>query len=107
MRSGLLLGLLLALPLGFPAAAQAAEGPHDVTIVVPDAIKDLEPCRSTANDIGRIIQENVTETLTAIDAKTGQIVPRLATGWEEGGAGTLGFPASPRGEVSPPRGCYP
>jgi peptide/nickel transport system substrate-binding protein len=92
MRSGgVRLGLVLALSLGFSTAAEAADGPHDITIVVPDAVKDLEPCRSTANDIGRIIQENVTETLTAIDAKSGQIVPRLATDWKAVDANTWQF----------------
>src|SRR5690606_33092865 len=62
-----------------------------VTIVVRDAIKDLEPCRSTANDIGRIIQENVTETLTVVDPVNGSIAPRLATSWEAIDANTWRF----------------
>ena len=34
-------------------------------------------------DIGRVINMNITETLTDINVKTGQVEPHLATGWEQ------------------------
>lgn len=90
-------GLLAALAVGaaFLAGPSYAAGPHDLTVVVPDAIKDLEPCRATANDIGRIIQENITETLTVIDPKTGAVSPRLATAWKQVDADTWQFTLRP------------
>lgn len=65
------------------AGPSYAAGPRDLTVVVPDAIKTLEPCRATANDIGRIVQENIAETLTVVDPKTGELSPRLATSWKQ------------------------
>lgn len=67
----------VALPLG-PAFAQEA-----VTIVLNDEPRTLEPCQSVSADVGRVITQNVTESLTEIDPKDGSVQPRLATSWEQ------------------------
>ncbi len=70
--------LVLGLVTGI-AAVQAQE----VTIVLPEQPANLEPCRSIRADIGRVINMNITETLTDINVKTGQVEPHLATEWEQ------------------------
>jgi peptide/nickel transport system substrate-binding protein len=75
---GILFAALFAL---VPHAAMAAE--KVVTIVLPDSIDNLDPCRTARNDVGRVIKQNVVETLTEINPKDGSLMPRLATSWEE------------------------
>ena len=58
-----------------------------VTVVVPDSIDNLDPCRTARNDVGRVIKQNVVETLTQLNPADGKVMPRLATRWEENGAG--------------------
>ena len=66
---------LVALPLA-PAFAQDGK---DVTIVLGEDIDLVEPCMATRSNIGRIIMQNVNETLTQYDVKGGQgVMPRLA-----------------------------
>ena len=79
---------LAALPLA-PALAQDA---GDVTIVLGEDIDLVEPCMATRSNIGRIIMQNVNETLTQYDVKGGQgVIPRLAKSWEDQGNGTWRF----------------
>lgn len=56
---------------------------QDVTIVLPEQPANLEPCRSIRSDIGRVINMNITETLTIIQPDTGEVTPHLATEWEQ------------------------
>lgn len=74
--SALVLGGMLA---ATPVMAQE----HDVTIVLPEQPANLEPCRSIRADIGRVINMNITETLTDINVDTGTVEPHLATEWEQ------------------------
>ena len=67
----------VALPFA-PALAQDA-----VTIVLNDEPRTLEPCQSVSADVGRVITQNVTESLTEIDPKDGSVQPRLAASWEQ------------------------
>jgi len=62
-------------------AAHAAEG--EVKIVLPEQPANLEPCRSIRSDIGRIINSNLTETLTNIEPEKGTVSPWLADSWEQ------------------------
>lgn len=62
-------------------AAIAAEG--EVKIVLPEQPANLDPCRSIRSDIGRIINSNITETLTVIDTEKGTVGPWLAEKWEQ------------------------
>src|SRR3546814_20482268 len=64
------------------SAGGASAQERDVTIVLSEAIDNLDPCRSARNDVGRVIKQNVVETLTQIGPANGSVVPRLATSWE-------------------------
>lgn len=65
----------------FAGAAHAAEG--EVKIVLPEQPANLEPCRSIRSDIGRVINSNITETLTNIEPEKGTVSPWLAESWEQ------------------------
>ena len=67
-RTTLLLSSALALLPFAPAFAQG----KDVTIVLGEDIDLVEPCMATRSNIGRIIMQNVNETLTQYDVKGGQ-----------------------------------
>ncbi|MGF0540157.1 ABC transporter substrate-binding protein [Agrobacterium sp. ES01] len=86
-RSLLLAALLLGSTL---SSAQAAPGP--ITIVLPEEADLLEPCMATRSNIGRVIMQNVSETLTELDVRGDKgLMPRLATSWEETEPGTWRF----------------
>jgi len=74
VSSVLLAGLLTSV-----GAVQA----QDVTVVLPEQPANLEPCRSIRADIGRVINMNITESLTDINVRSGQVEPHLATSWEQ------------------------
>ncbi|UEM07325.1 ABC transporter substrate-binding protein (plasmid) [Skermanella rosea] len=78
LASALALALSAALSAG-PALA----APGEITVVLPEQPANLDPCRSIRNDIGRIINMNITETLTDIQAEEGTVEPFLATGWQQ------------------------
>jgi peptide/nickel transport system substrate-binding protein len=59
----------------------AAEG--EVSIVLPEQPANLEPCRSIRSDIGRVINSNLTETLTNIEPDKGTVAPWLAESWDQ------------------------
>lgn len=71
---------LIALCTAVPAFAQAAE---TVTIVVPLAPDCLDPCETPRGGVGRIIKQNVVETLVELDYTDGSVHPRLAEKWEQ------------------------
>ena len=68
-RTTLLLSSALALLPFAPAAFAQAK---DVTIVLGEDIDLMEPCMATRSNIGRIIMENVNETLTTYDVQVRQ-----------------------------------
>lgn len=66
---------LATLPLSHAFAAN----PGEVTVVLGEGADLLEPCMATRSNIGRIILQNVNETLTQFDVKDGKgVLPRLA-----------------------------
>jgi peptide/nickel transport system substrate-binding protein len=65
-----------------PPQLYAQDPARSVTIVLPEALQTVEPCQSAVSTVGRVIKQNVTETLTEIDPDTGTINRRLATSWE-------------------------
>jgi peptide/nickel transport system substrate-binding protein len=68
-----------ALPMG-QAFAQSGT---DVTIVLGEEVDLVEPCMATRSNIGRIILQNVSETLTELDVRGDKgLMPRLAESWE-------------------------
>ena len=60
-----------------------ADGHTAVTIVLSEELDLVEPCQATRSNIGRVIKQNVVETMTEIDPISGEITPRLATSWEQ------------------------
>lgn len=64
-----------------PVLAQGAS--HDVRIVLPEQPANLEPCGSIMTNVGQVLNQNITESLTVIDAKTGKAMPKLFTEWKQ------------------------
>ena len=85
-RSNLLCGVALAM-LGAPVWAADT----DVTIVLNEELETVEPCMSSQSNIGRVILQNVSETLTELNTTDGSLMPRLAESWEDMGDGTWRF----------------
>jgi peptide/nickel transport system substrate-binding protein len=54
-----------------------------LTIVLSEEPDVVDPCEATRSNIGRIIKQNVSETLVEIDPKDGSIKARLATSWKQ------------------------
>ncbi|WP_092496681.1 ABC transporter substrate-binding protein [Faunimonas pinastri] len=66
------------------SGAAMAQGKSDVTIVLGEQTDLLEPCMATRSNIGRVILQNISETLTEIDVRNNSTLkPRLATSWEQ------------------------
>src|SRR4051812_43829983 len=79
---------LTVLPWGSAYAQKAGE----VTVVLGEDIDLVEPCMATRSNIGRIILQNVNETLTQYDVKGDEgVLPRLAESWTDQGNGTWRF----------------
>lgn len=72
----------LALLGSVTCTAQAADNNHAVRIVLNESPDVVEPCMAARSDVGRVVLQNVNETLTEFDAENGGLKPRLATGWE-------------------------
>lgn len=62
-----------------------------IVIVVPTEPDTLEPCESSNEAIGRIVKENVNETLVDVNPTDGSLLPRLATSWKQIDAQTWRF----------------
>lgn len=72
--------------------SQAAVADSDIRIVLSEELDLLEPCMATRSNIGRVILENVNETLTEYDVQgNGGLLPRLAEGWEQQPDGSWRF----------------
>lgn len=79
----------LALLAVGPAPAVSAD--HDVTIVLSEELETVEPCMASQSNIGRVILQNISETLATVNTANGELVPRLATSWQDTGDGTWRF----------------
>ncbi|WP_435169887.1 ABC transporter substrate-binding protein [Falsirhodobacter sp. 1013] len=80
MKTTLALGALM-LAAGL-APVHAAD--TDIRIVLSEELDLMEPCMATRSNIGRVILQNINETLTEYDTRGGQgVIPRLATSWEQ------------------------
>jgi peptide/nickel transport system substrate-binding protein len=83
--------LLCALVMG-TALSPAYAGSGPIKVVLPEEADLLEPCMATRSNIGRIIMENVSETLTELDVRGGTgVQPRLAEKWEQNADGSWRF----------------
>lgn len=72
------------------AAGQALAQDTSVTVVLPEELDSVDPCDSAHSNTGRVILQNVSETLTEMVPGKG-LQPRLATSWAEKGGGTWEF----------------
>lgn len=85
----LLIGALLASTAASPAMAQANT---DITVVLSEELDLVEPCMATRSNIGRVVLQNISETLTELDVRgDAGLKPRLAQSWEDKGDGTWQF----------------
>ena len=85
----LLVGALLSTTPFTPALAQ---GSTDITVVLSEELDLVDPCMATRSNIGRVIMENISETMTELDVRGDEgLKPRLATSWEDKGDGTWQF----------------
>lgn len=65
------------------AGGSGGGGSHALTLVLPEAPANIDPCMSTFGATGRILRENVTETLTENDPVNQKLDPKLATSWKQ------------------------
>ncbi|HEV7322919.1 MAG TPA: ABC transporter substrate-binding protein [Ensifer sp.] len=73
------LATTMALPVGMALAGEKTS----VTIVLPAGPDRLDPCETPRSVIGRIIKQNVVETLVELDYDKNTTLPRLAESWEQ------------------------
>ncbi|KMK69071.1 ABC transporter substrate-binding protein [Puniceibacterium sp. IMCC21224] len=72
---------VIAIGSNTPLLAQANS--QSVTIVMPGSPDRLDPCETPRSLVGRIIKQNVVETLVELDYQNASTLPRLATSWEQ------------------------
>ncbi|WP_018690372.1 ABC transporter substrate-binding protein [Ahrensia kielensis] len=75
-------GLVAALLLGcsFPAYAQDE---RRVKIVLGEEAQLIDPCMASRSDVGRVVLQNISETLTVLDPRSADLRPRLAMSWTQ------------------------
>lgn len=89
----LLVAGLLASGAIAPAMAQSNT---DITVVLSEELDLVDPCMATRSNIGRVILQNISETLTELDVRGDKgLMPRLADSWEDKGDGTWQFKLRP------------
>lgn len=64
-------------------SSSALAAGSDVTIVLDVQPDQVDACQASKSQVGKVIKQNVTETLTEIDPATGKVLPRLATEWSQ------------------------
>ncbi|SEF55763.1 peptide/nickel transport system substrate-binding protein [Thalassococcus halodurans] len=79
-------GTALAMVVALPAMAQD----NAVTVVLSEELDLVDPCMSSRSNIGRVVLQNIAETITEMVPGQG-LQPRLATEWEDMGGGTWRF----------------
>jgi peptide/nickel transport system substrate-binding protein len=80
MRIKLCLLATALVATGFAPAAFAQD--KSVTIVLSEELDVVEPCMASRSNIGRVILQNISETLTELEIGGGAMKPRLAESWE-------------------------
>lgn len=81
----------LATAMLLATGATAQESSRSITIVLAQEPANLELCNGSSSDVMQVLSQNVGEALTKIDVVTGEIVPQLATSWEQVGDTTWRF----------------
>ncbi|MCA8880050.1 MAG: peptide ABC transporter substrate-binding protein [Rhodobacteraceae bacterium] len=77
--------------ISLAAAVPALAANTDITIVLNEELEVLEPCMTSQSNIGRVLLQNVSETMTELNPTNGELMPRLAESWEDQGNGTWRF----------------
>lgn len=85
-RKHLLCGVAL-----FALSTPALAADTDVVIALNEELETVEPCMASQSNIGRVILQNVSETMTELNTGNGSLMPRLAESWEDMGGGTWRF----------------
>lgn len=76
--------IIAAVVASFSLGQQVLADPAtEVTIVLPAGPDRLDPCETPRSVIGRIIKQNVVETLVELNYEDGSIIPRLAESWTQ------------------------
>jgi len=75
-------GLAATLLLACIAPAHAQDDDR-VRIVLGEEPELIDPCMAARSDVGRVVLQNISETLTELDPRLGELGPRLATSWEQ------------------------
>lgn len=84
--------LLLGAALALTSTPTMAQSDTEVTIVLNEEVDLVEPCMATRSNIGRVVMQNISETLTELDVRGDEgLMPRLAESWEDMGEGTWRF----------------
>ncbi|MFW0797181.1 ABC transporter substrate-binding protein [Gordonia sp. CPCC 205515] len=60
-----------------------AANPNTLRIVVPTEPPTLEPCDASLTATGVVVRSNITEPLIERDPNSGDLQPKLATGWTQ------------------------
>jgi peptide/nickel transport system substrate-binding protein len=86
--------------LGSALAAAAMLSPVQaqekaVTIVLSEELDVVDPCMASRSNIGRVVLQNISETLTELDSGGGGLKPRLAASWEVVDGDTWRFKLQP------------
>jgi len=81
--AALVAALAAVAPASVNAQGQGAAGNRNVVIVLPDEPVELDACMMDNSYNGRILKQNIAETLTELDTDTGGLKPRLALSWEK------------------------
>jgi len=82
--------LTLAAAMMASLTAGQALAANDLTVVLSEELDIVEPCQAARSNIGRVILQNISETVTEMVPGKG-VQPRLATSWEDRGNGTWRF----------------
>ena len=83
MLKGTLLALSATALLWSTTSGFAQGADESVTIVLPGSPDRLDPCETPRSVIGRIIKQNVVETLVELDYANHAVLPRLAESWTQ------------------------
>lgn len=89
--AGRKLAFCATLGAGLMTNAAFAQDDNSVTIVLNEELDLIDPCMAAQSNIGRVILQNISETLTELNPTDGSLSPRLATKWEEGEDGAWTF----------------
>lgn len=79
--AALVAGVLMVTLAG--CAGETASAPDGVVIALTEEPPTLDPCDTPTFSVGRVVAGNITESLVDRDPATGELVPVLATEWQQ------------------------